>query len=468
MSQTPVRCALLAWSSFEWLCEACLHCPGLEVAALDPAQLGLPGDHNPFGLPTVRRAEVVLVSSAWYGWLAGCHPERVEEVFARLEGTAPSIVAIESHDELQLNLPPKAVRRMACVLKGGGLYRDRELYNHEVGPRFPEGVWSERRRPRRPAYTREDLEKLRLSIPCFLWVAPGARRSLRRRREESPARRVARNAVERLLDPALSMVAGVGRPHGVHCVGRLTHVQRLEAVRLLEGLGGHHGITDVPERVSGLANGLADESALGLAGGSADESAPSGLNGGSTYESAPRGLNGGSTDATDGLAGELSGAEPYWYGKLLSPHELQALRARTRPYTRVPVSRAAFQLELRRHRVVVALAGHGELTYRHMEALAAGAVLVCQDLSHTETMFPFEGGENVLFCRPDLSDLRATVERALSNERLRRRVGGAGRRAYTEWAGRWREHLKGGIEIPIREAVETPIREAAALHTPFT
>jgi len=440
MSQAPIRCALLAWNRFEWLCEACLHCPGLEVAALDPSLLGLPGEHNPFGLPTVHQAEVVLVSSAWYGWLAGCHPGLVEEVFSLLEGAAEVIVGVESHDELQLNLPPGAVGRMACVLKGGGLYRDRELYNYEVGPRFPEGVWSERRRPRRRRYMPEELEKLRLSIPCFLWVAPGARRRLRGRREGlSPARRVARDAAERLLDPALSMVAGAGRPHGVHCVGRLTHVQRLEAVRLLEGLGGHHGITEVPERISGLAGGLASgsatESACGLDGGSADRSA-------------------------GGLAGGLSGAEPYWYGKLLSSRERRALEAAARPYMRAPVSRPAFQLDLRRHRVVVAVTGHGELTYRHMEALAAGAVLVCQDLSHAETMFPFEDRQNVLFCRPDLSDLRAIVEEALGDEDLRRRVGGAGRRAYTEWAGRWREHLVGGIEMPIREA--------AALHTPFT
>jgi hypothetical protein len=445
MSQAPVRCALLAWSRFEWLCEACLHCPGLEVAALDSALLGLPGAHNPFALPTVRRADVMLVSSAWYGWLAGCHPERVEEVFSRLYSAAPLVVGVESHDELQLALPPEAVRRMACVLKGGGLYRDRELYNHEVGPSFPGGVWSELRRPRRAAYTQEDLAKLRLSIPCFLWVAPGARRRLRARRADvSPVRRLVRSAAERLLDPTLSAIAGVGRSHGVHCVGRLTHIQRLEAARLLEGLGGRHGITEVPERVSGLA----DSSFAG--------------------ESPLRGLHEGLTDATAGLAGALSEAEPYWYGIPLSPHEHRALEAAALSYMRPPVSRPAFQLELRRHRVVVAVTGHGELTYRHLEALAAGAVLVCQDLRHAETMFPFADGENVLFCRPDLADLRATVERALGDARLRRRVGRAGRRTYVEWAGRWREHLREGIETPIRDAVTTPIRDAVALHTPFT
>ena len=67
------------------------------------------------------------------------------------------------------------------------------------------------------------------------------------------------------------------------------------------------------------------------------------------------------------------------------------------PYMRARVGRFSYQLDLCRHRVVVAPTGHGELTYRHAEALAAGAVLVCQDLSHAETMFPFADRANVLY-----------------------------------------------------------------------
>ena len=396
-----VGCALLAWHRFEWLCEACLHTPGIEVAALDCGQLGLRGNHNPLGLPTVGRAEVVLVSTAWYQWLATSHPERVEEIFARLEGCAEVLVGVESHDELALNLPPRALRRMACVLKGGGLYRDRELYNHAAGPHQPR---EHEHQPREHGYTSADLEKLRLSIPCFLWVAPGARRRLRAAREDlSAPRRLTRDAGERLLAPALAMAARRRRrPYEVHCVGRLTHIQRLQALPLLEGFSGCHGITEVPEQVSGVA-----------------------------------------------------GAESFWHGEPLARSERMRLEQAAQPYMRKPVGRLAFQLELRRHRVVFAPCGHGELTYRHMEALAAGAVLVCQDLGHAETMFPFADRENVLFCRPDLSDLRTVVEEALQDESLRRRVGSEGRRAYADWVGRWREHLARGIEAPISDALRS-------------
>ncbi|HEY7951626.1 MAG TPA: glycosyltransferase [Solirubrobacteraceae bacterium] len=398
-----IRCALLAWHRFEWLCEACLRSPGLEVAALDTRVLGLPDLHNPFVLPTVQRAEVVLLSTAWYEWLSASHPQRVEEILTRLEGCAKVLVGVESHDDLRLSLPPQAIARMACVLKGGGLYRDRELYNHDLGPRFPGALWSERQRPREHPYAPGDLRKLRLSIPCFLWVAPGARRSLRAARDDLGfLPRLARDAGERLLRPALAVAAGGRRPHEVHCVGRLTHIQRLQALRLLDGFSGRRGITAVPEHVSGRA-----------------------------------------------------AAEPFWHGKALAPPERLRLQRTAQQYMTAPVNRLAFQLELRRHRIVFAPTGHGELTYRHMEALAAGALLVCQDLRHAEIMFPFENRRNVLFCRPDLSDLSSIVREALLDDGLRARLGREGRRAYAAWAARWREHLSRGIEAPIREALRS-------------
>jgi hypothetical protein len=408
MSEPRVRCALLAWHRFEWLCEACLHCPGLEVSTFEPSRLGLAQAPNPFGLAPVERADVALVSTAWYQWLATRHPARIDAVFRALERHAKAIVGIESNDELQLGLPPAGLRRMACLIKGTGLYRDRELYNYEVGPRFPGALWTERLRPRESRYEARELEKLRISIPCFLWVAPGARRRLRARREEQTcAERLARGGAETLLGPALAVAGRGPRPHAVHCVGSLSHVQRLEALRLLEGLDGHRGLTGIPERVSGLPGG-----------------------------------------------------EPFWHGEPLTGEMQRDLTQAARPYMRSGVGRVSYQLDLCRHQVVVAPSGHGELTYRHAEALAAGAVLICQDLAHAELMFPFEDRANVLYCRPDLSDLRTIVAEALHDDRLRARVGGAGRRAYHAWARRWREHLLAGVQ--------TPIRAALGVHTPFT
>jgi hypothetical protein len=136
--------------------------------------------------------------------------------------------------------------------------------------------------------------------------------------------------------------------------------------------------------------------------------------------------------------------------------EWNTLLTSANAFAREPVSRRRFLRDLRLHQVAVAPTGYGELTYRHGEALMTGAALVCQDLRHVETMFPFRDRENVVFCRPDLSDLRSSVEELLRDEDLRRRVGREGRRSYAAWAARWREHLYDGIEAHIRNALGAP------------
>ena len=56
-------------------------------------------------------------------------------------------------------------------------------------------------------------------------------------------------------------------------------------------------------------------------------------------------------------------------------------------------------------KAVLSVAGVGEVCFRMAEAWAMRRVLVCQDLSHARLLFPLKAGHNVVFCRPDLSDL---------------------------------------------------------------
>ena len=95
----------------------------------------------------------------------------------------------------------------------------------------------------------------------------------------------------------------------------------------------------------------------------------------------------------------------------------------------------------------------GNWAIRHGAVMLSGAALVCQDLSHVEMMLPFKDGENVVFCRPDLSDLREHVNRLLSDDAVRVRIARAGRQSYMDWARGWRDHLQKGIEAHVHEAV---------------
>ena len=88
-----------------------------------------------------------------------------------------------------------------------------------------------------------------------------------------------------------------------------------------------------------------------------------------------------------------------------------------------------------------------------LSALMAGAALVCQDLSHVEMMLPLEHHVNAAFCRPDLSDLRSIVNGLLDDEELLERIRRQGHRDIMRWARSWRDHLRSGIEAPIRAAL---------------
>jgi hypothetical protein len=370
-----------------------LLCSGLEFLTLEARSLRLREAPNPFALTEDDRADVVLVATSWYDWLRATHPDRVAEVMKALHSHAPAVVGLDGVDELALGFPPTAVERFGLLIKAQGVYRDRDLYNYEVGAPYPGAVWTEKQRSRSSRYRDQDLEKLRLSIPCFLLHHPAARRAARLRDGMSRTHTAARGAVDRLLS-TFSLTGTLDRRLQVHCLLTLTNVQRIEAVRLLDGFSGERGITGTPELIAGTAGGPAP-----------------------------------------------------------SDETRQKVMSAARPYLRSHVGRLRYELYLRRHKVVVAPAGYGELTYRHAEAWRAGAALVCQDLSHVEMQLPIHDHDNALFCRPDLRDLRPQVERLLRDDELRTNTAREGRRTFMAWSRRWRHHLHSGLEKPVREVV---------------
>ena len=451
VSERRIRCALLTVPGSLYDAELTLACPGLELVALTPSAVGLTGRQtavgkgrgafdplekaNPFALPEDDAADVVLIESHWYRLAAARHPERVGEVMRNLERRATLLVGLDA-DQFALGFPPSALERLGVVIEFDGVYRDRDLYNYFVGCRYPGANWTEKLRPRPSRYRASDLDKLRLSVPCFMRDLPVIRRAARARLSRaagpkgtsmSRTQQMGRDLGEALLVSAFGLAGCRGRPLEVNCLVAPTHPQRIDAVRLLEGFSGRrgilvHGVEREPDAAAGEAE---------TGGGQGDE-------------------------GDDGPHYYMEWIEA-WSPRLTSAklQEWRALLASAKPFAREPVSRLRYLLELRLHQVAVAPTGYGELTYRHGEALMTGAALVCQDLSHVEMMFPFADRENVAFCRPDLSDLRSTVEELVRDADQRRRIAREGRRTYTAWAARWRKHLYDGIERHIREALSS-------------
>ena len=404
MRRKPITCALLATHRADWGAATAVACPGLEFVTLSATELTVRDSPNPFALPETDRADIVLLSSSWYWWLVNQHPERATKVVDELERRADAVVGLDLVDEFDLALPPRIVERLALVLKGQGIYRDRDLYNYEVGARVPGANWTHKSRPKADRYRDSDLDKLRLSVPCFMLDFAAVRRGTRQREARaasadgqrvSTAARLARNLGDYMLMPALALAGAGPRRKNVHCLVALSHTQRIQAMRELEGFSGSRGIVLFRQRVAGT----------------------------------PHGTNPLPDDVYDEI---VASAAPYLHPR---------------------ISRSRYLLDSCRHRVVIAPTGYGELGQRHCEALMVGAALVCQDLSHVEMMLPLEHGVNAVFCRPDLSDLRSTVAELLEDHERTRQIGREGRRNIVAWARGWRDYLYSGIEAPIRAAL---------------
>lgn len=393
--------AYLTTHSNVWFQDALVACDAYDSVSYPASVLGLEESPNPYALPEVSRADVTLVDTRWFKWLEQQGEGTVERVFRRLEQISGGIVGVEAYDTFRLGAPPAMLDRCAGLIKNQGLYRDRELYNYDVGPYFPGANWTERRRRSGRSYSNAQLGRLHLSLPCFIGVAPAMRALFRRvgsRQSELQAR--ARAAAESAAVWGERLTPRAHRSSDVHFVGAASHMQRIEAVEQLRSAGvqGTYGITGVPEFMFGLKE-----------------------------------------------RGTIA----------LAPAERESLVMRLRAQRLIVPRRPrlALLLELRRHGIVFAPVGFGELTYRHAEAWRAGVTLLCQDLSHAEMMFAVDHGVNAWFCRPDLSDLVERVGQLAEDDSLRRRIAQAGSVLWHHWSRDANELLQVGIMEPITRAL---------------
>jgi hypothetical protein len=379
-----------------------LACDGIDFVSLTPSTMGLDDAPNPFGLEVDEGADVVVLSSTFYHWLKTHRPDHVDSTLENVRRRGYRLVGLDGADDFALAFPPHVLSQLTVVLKGQGVYRDRDLYNYVVGPIYAGGVWAEKLRPRDERYRDADLERVKLSIPCYMLQLPDVQRVTRQRESASlqtmqrrmPApERWVRNAADRALLQALPLIPSRHRNLDAHCLLKATHVQRIEIMTLLDRISGRRGITDIPHVILGTE-----------------------------------------------------------YGWDLPPHAREQIVQNARLHMTKHLGRLRYLLDMQRHRMVIAPTGFGELTHRHGEALRAGAALVCQDLSHVDILLPLRDRENAIFCRPDLSDLRATVVELARDDQLRDRVSRAGFASYRSWAKGWRSHLRAGIETPLREA----------------
>jgi hypothetical protein len=96
-----------------------------------------------------------------------------------------------------------------------------------------------------------------------------------------------------------------------------------------------------------------------------------------------------------------------------------------------------YMAEMRNARLCFSPFGYGELCWRDIEAIQAGAVIIKQDMSHLDTMPGlYEPGVTYLPVKWDFSDLQEVVQTALQDEDLRTRLTQEAYRRVTDYISR--------------------------------
>lgn len=355
---------------------------GLLFGAVDIRDLGLPKYSCPYGLSSIRSGEVVVISSSWLAYLRQLGINVISQVLCPLRERFERIVGIDHADPFLLCLPDEEVSLMDVVLKVNGVYNDPDFNNYIVGAPTADGKWAEKSEPREQSCQPANLRKMIPSIPCFLGITPELRVKTRRYYCKSAVRRVGRSIGDHLLARLPRALKANSPPHStVHFFASLTHVQRVVAVEKLKrsSLCWKGGLTSIPQYITGFkGTGMAN----------------------------------------------------------LSPEEQRSLKARLSVENMLtePLNRFHYQKIMADCKAVLSITGYGELCFRMAEAWANRRVLVCQDLSHARTLFPFQASRNVVYCRPDLSDLIEILEDIECNFSRYIDVAEQGYQDWLEWS----------------------------------
>ncbi len=376
---------------------------GLLFGAVDLTDLRLPAYGCPYGLPSIRSGDTVVISSSWLAHLRQLGIKVTSQVLLPLRERFNRIVGIDHGDPFLLCLPDEEVSLMDVILKVNGVYNDPDFNNYLVGAPTSDGKWTEKTERREPPYQPANLRKMVLSIPCFLGTIPEMRAKTRRYYSQSTIQRMSRSVGDRLLAGLPKMLRASNPPRStVHFFASLTHIQRAVALRKLKAssLRWKGGITNIPAYVTGF-NGA------GMVTLSNDEQ----------------------TSLRERMAKE---------GLLTDS-----------------MNRFRYQFSMADCKAVLSITGYGELCFRMAEAWANRRVLVCQDISHAQTLFPFQTGRNVLYCRPDLSDLVEILEDLECNFPKYIDIAEQGHQDWVEWSQQSNRILQQGFAPLYEESKAT-------------
>lgn len=382
-----IKVALLTTQKNNWFYDTLFACKNITLYNLDSKPLGV-NNHNPYNLEFCDKPDVVCITVQWFKHLQK-EGKNSEKIFNDIRRNTNRIIGLNGVATFELDVSPLFLELVDIVLKPQGVFKDLELYNYKTGTIYKGGNWTTKTEARDNLYSPAMLEKLRLSVPCLIATCKQIRREARKK-YSTPFK----NAMYYLGDDFLSFYENLLRlatrkANSVHFIGALTHIQRYDLVRELKkhNLNGHYGITSVPSYIYGTDN--------------------------------PREV-----------------ADTSEIRKVLTDNGLLVPKE----------NRFLYKQRMLKNFVSYAICGYGELSFRQAEAWEAEALVVSQNLSHVQSMYPFKENENIVYAKPDLSDILEVTNKVLDNRDEYEKIAKQGRQDWNNWKEDWDKHLYNGIE----------------------
>lgn len=382
-----------------WAYDTVLACKELQLYAVSNKGGVFPGPSNPYQLEESADLDVIYVGSHTWRHFYRSYAEE-KHAIEGLKKFATCIVLIDGWDSFDLSIKPETVELFDCILKTNGVYKDRDLYNWKVGCDFPGANWTQKIVKKDWGYTKVHLDKISLSFPCTIGVTNKVKSRLRKYNNElSGTQTFTRNQIDRITKVFVGLAQHFpgNRRETLFFLGDYAHEQRYELLQLLrnEEISGYYKFSRVHRMICGRED----------------------------WRNQP-----------------VSDEE---YARLLDDLNERGLMSDRK-------NRLAYLMLFFKYRLAISPVGFGEMCFRHLELMQMGNCGIIQDLSHIDHLAPFRPDENILYCRPDFSDLLEKIRWVEENPK---QVAAIGKKAFRD-ARKWEK----SIDQILKDSLVTPLK----------
>ncbi len=367
-----VTAALISHRQGFWAYDTLLACKALELYSFQDADSLFSFDINPFQLRTNDQVDVIYIAS--HTW-RGAFKTRLEEIKAvrTLRKHCRHLILIDGWDSFDLSVSPFTIELFDLVLKTNGVYKDKDLYNWEVGCDYPGSQWVEKTTKKKYHYLPAHLDKVTLSFPCQVGVVPEVKRRLRKFNTSlTTLDQLIRNQSDSIFHHLISpLLRKLVRTKGtVFFLGDLGHQQRYDLLMLLKKnhVSGQYGVFRVLRQICG---------------------------------------------------------RPDWRNQPMPQAEYEEITSELKQHELIlpKMNRLHYLSSIHQYKIALSPVGFGEMCFRHLEIMQMGKCGIIQDISHVDHYAPFIDGQNILFCKPDFRDLPNMIRQVEAGEIDFNRIG---------------------------------------------